>query len=385
MTGTGFMPNEAVEWGPMVVLYTFLSGLSLGGLVVAFLAVVMRTRDLAPFARFSLLAAFAFLVTSPLPLLLHLGRPERCYMIFVVPCFTSPMALFGAVFAIHAFLLGWIVLFVFGSAATFPSGFAAPPDHPRRWLRALIEFRAGPAVPRFERRVVGILLAADLAAALVFHGYVGALLGAVHGNPWWSSPLMPFLFIFSSEISGLSLFVLLAVLAARIRKAGSAPLPVRTVGRLLLISLAVETALEGARIAALAVEGGAVWRAASGLILGPLAPTYLVLQGLIGTLVPLFLLVWIVRRRPGGAAGRWILPACALLILAQVLAMRWNIVIGGQLFPRSLEGFRMYAPEWAGKEGLIAAAGLLALPFLLLFGLAKILPPWAEQMESRGA
>ena len=35
-----------------------------------------------------------------------------------------------------------------------------------------------------------------------------------------------------------------------------------------------------------------------------------------------------------------------------VLAMRWNVVIGGQLFSKSLRGFMSYKMEFAGHEGL---------------------------------
>ncbi|MCU0723131.1 MAG: polysulfide reductase NrfD, partial [Planctomycetes bacterium] len=325
MTGTGFMPNEAVEWGPMVVLYTFLSGLSLGGVVVAFFAIARRDRGLAPFARFSLLASFAFLVTCPLPLLLHLGRPELAWLIFVVPRFSSPMALFGAIFALHVLLLGLIVLLAFGSAPGALPLPEATASRPRRWIRGLVSFAAGPGFPRSGRAALGGLLAADLAVALVFHGYVGALLSAVGRNPWWSTPLMPFLFIFSSEASGTALFVLLAALAARRRGTAPARLPARAIARLLLLSLAVEAALEAARVAALAAEGGRVWEAVRSLVLGPLAPSYLGLQWAIGTLAPLALLAWIALCRENWAAGRRVLPAAALLILAGVLAMRWNI------------------------------------------------------------
>jgi hypothetical protein len=55
-----------------------------------------------------------------------------------------------------------------------------------------------------------------------------------------------------------------------------------------------------------------------------------------------------------------------LLILIGVLAMRWNVVIGGQLFSKSLRGVMSYKMEFAGLEGWFMGAILLALPFILL-------------------
>ena len=46
--------------------------------------------------------------------------------------------------------------------------------------------------------------------------------------------------------------------------------------------------------------------------------------------------------------------------------MRWNVVIGGQLFSKSLRGFMSYKMEFAGHEGWWLSLALLALPFIIL-------------------
>jgi hypothetical protein len=38
-------------------------------------------------------------------------------------------------------------------------------------------------------------------------------------------------------------------------------------------------------------------------------------------------------------------------ILSGVLAMRWNVVIGGQMFSKSLRGLMSYKMEFSGLEG----------------------------------
>src|SRR5208283_3354630 len=43
--------------------------------------------------------ALSFLLCATLPLLFHLGHPERCYEIMMTPHLTSPMAIFGFVYA----------------------------------------------------------------------------------------------------------------------------------------------------------------------------------------------------------------------------------------------------------------------------------------------
>ncbi len=56
----------------------------------------------------------------------------------------------------------------------------------------------------------------------------------------------------------------------------------------------------------------------------------------------------------------------SLLILAGIFAMRWNVVIGGQLFSKSLRGFTTFKFELTGQEGWLLSGALLLLPFLLL-------------------
>jgi predicted membrane protein len=65
----------------------------------------------------------------------------------------------------------------------------------------------------------------------------------------------------------------------------------------------------------------------------------------------------------------------SMLLLLQVFAMRWNVVIGGQMFSKSMSGFReAYVPEMFAKEGILAAALILFIPFVLLVIFEKVLP-----------
>jgi predicted membrane protein len=71
----------------------------------------------------------------------------------------------------------------------------------------------------------------------------------------------------------------------------------------------------------------------------------------------------------------------ALLVQVGIFSTRWNVVIGGQLFSKSLRGLTAYKLELGGIEGLFTALALLVLPFVILFVLLKILPPWPEARE----
>jgi predicted membrane protein len=59
--------------------------------------------------------------------------------------------------------------------------------------------------------------------------------------------------------------------------------------------------------------------------------------------------------------------------------MRWNVVIGGQLFSKSFLGYTTYKMGFVAREGLLTAIILTILPFVILWVLIKLLPPWPEK------
>src|ERR1051325_3337702 len=93
-------PNEqTLLWSVLIVVYPYVTGLVAGAFIMASLVRVFEVKALEPVYRLSLLTSFAFLLCAPLPLLLHLGHPERCFEVMMTPHLTSPMAIFGFVYA----------------------------------------------------------------------------------------------------------------------------------------------------------------------------------------------------------------------------------------------------------------------------------------------
>src|SRR5512137_2803801 len=79
-------PNEIeVHWSILVVVYPYLTGLVAGAFILASLVKVFNVKEVQPVYRLALLTALAFLLIAPLPLLLHLGHPERSLEIFLSP------------------------------------------------------------------------------------------------------------------------------------------------------------------------------------------------------------------------------------------------------------------------------------------------------------
>ena len=64
-----------------------------------------------------------------------------------------------------------------------------------------------------------------------------------------------------------------------------------------------------------------------------------------------------------------------------IFAMRWNVVIGGQLFSKSFLGYTTYKMDIVHREGLLPAILLMILPFGILWVLIKLFPPFEDHDE----
>ena len=81
------------------------------------------------------------------------------------------------------------------------------------------------------------------------------------------------------------------------------------------------------------------------------------------------------------AARKGLYSFAGIMTLIGIFAMRWNVVIGGQLFSKSFLGYTTYKMSFATREGLLPAVALMILPFVILWVLVKLLPPWPEKEE----
>ncbi len=88
-------------------------------------------------------------------------------------------------------------------------------------------------------------------------------------------------------------------------------------------------------------------------------------------------LVQIVKLSENARKGLYLLAGA--LTITGIFAMRWNVVIGGQLFSKSFLGYTTYKMEFATREGLLPALLVMILPFVILWALVKLLPPWMDE------
>ena len=106
-TGQNFVfPNEIhITWTVMIVLYPYITGMVAGAFIVSSFYHVFGMEKLKPIARFALVSSLAFLLFAALPLLIHLGRPDRALNILITPSFSSAMSGFGFIYMFYMFIV----------------------------------------------------------------------------------------------------------------------------------------------------------------------------------------------------------------------------------------------------------------------------------------
>jgi Ni/Fe-hydrogenase subunit HybB-like protein len=376
----GFIfPNEGViEWDLLIVVYPFITGLVAGAFVVSSLYHVFGIKSLQSVARFSLIAALAFLVVAPLPLVIHLGRPERALQMFMTPNLGSAMSGFGYIWLLYFLLVlaeVWLVFradivrYAKSSTGIWKTVYSA---------MALGVLEISDKARAVDAKIIKVLALIGIPSAFLLHGYVGFIFGAVKANPWWSTPLMPVVFLTSAIVSGIALLIILYVVAMKLRKVPLDPVTLRSMSLWLLGILCINLVLEGLEVFAMRYESEESWTILSRLLSEEIGLSYFGIQFLLGALLPLFALILVELSRLGETAKTSIRVLASAFVLVGVFAMRWNVVIGGQLVSKSLRGFTSYVPPLLGVEGVLMSAALVMAPFVFFFVLIRLLPPWEE-------
>jgi Ni/Fe-hydrogenase subunit HybB-like protein len=382
----GYMyPNEIeLQWSVLIVLYPFITGLVAGAFILASLERVFNVAAVRPTYRLALLTALAFLLVAPLPLQLHLGHPERSFEMYMTPHTSSAMAMFGFVYLWY--LMAVLVLEIWLDYRQDIVLIARESQGFRRRLYRVLALGSDNISEeslRLDEKVGRFLTIIGIPSAFLLHGYVGFIFGSVKANPWWSTPLMPIVFLFSAIVSGIALVMLLYMLTAWLKGLVIDMACVDTIARYFFYAFLVDFSLEMLDLIHRIYEADESFKSLDFMVHTRLYTSQVIVQIVLGTLFPLGLLALsqVVRLSESARRGFYILAG--LLTLMGIFAMRWNVVIGGQLFSKSFLGYTSYKMAFATREGLLAAIILLLLPLAILWGLLNLLPPWpAERTET---
>jgi Ni/Fe-hydrogenase subunit HybB-like protein len=374
----GFMyPNEIeLQWSILIVLYPFLTGIVAGAFILASLERGFNVPEVKPTYRLALLTALAFMIVAPLPLQLHLGHPERSFEMYLTPHTTSAMAMFGFVYLWY--LLAVLVIEIW---LDFRKDIVRMAQSSTGWRRpvyrmmTLGSYNVSPRSLEIDEKLGRFVTIVGIPSAFLLHGYVGFLFGSIKANPWWSTPLMPIVFLFSAIVSGIAAVLLLYIVYCFLNGIKRSVPCLDTMARYLFYAFLIDFSLEMLDLIHRNYEADESLKTLNFMVHTRLYGSQILLQIVIGTLVPIGLLAMVQLVSMSVRAREGIYVIASALTMCGIFAMRWNVVIGGQLFSKSFLGYTTYKMGFATKEGLLPALVLMALPFLILWLLVTLLPP----------
>ena len=377
----GFMyPNEVeLQWSVLIVLYPYITGLVAGAFILASLERVFKVEAVRPTYRLALLTALAFLLVAPLPLQLHLGHPERSLEMYLTPHTSSAMAMFGFVYLWYLTVVLLLEIWLEYRADIVRLS-KTTTGLWRIVYKALTlgSDNVSPGARIVDDKVGYTVTVIGIPSAFLLHGYVGFIFGSIKANPWWSTPLMPVVFLFSAMVSGIAAVLLLYVVSMWMRKQPIDMPCLDAIARYLFYTFVIDFTLEMLDLIHRTYEADESFRSLDFMVHTRLWFSHIVVQIVLGTLVPLLLLASTQLFRLAEKVRRTMYLVACGLILVGIFAMRWNVVIGGQLFSKSFLGYTSYKLDFVTREGLLPALALLVLPFAIFIVLVKVLPPWNQ-------
>ena len=382
---TGYVfPNETdIPWSLMIVIYPYITGLVAGSFTVATFYHVFGVSRFKPVARFALLTSLSFMIFVPVPLLMHLGHPERALNVLLTPHLTSAFAAFGFFAAFYVILVTLEIWF------SYREHIVAWAQERKGWwgrfyrVLTLGSYEISATTRAYDAKWIKALAIIGIVGAHGLHGYVGFVFGSLKSREWWGSDLMPAIFLVSAIVSGISILIVLYALTSRLRNTAVDKTCLKGLAYMLWGFLIFAMVLEFLEFANIVYKGREGVETTMALVAGPLWFSVWILQ-VGGSVVAFFILTYVIWR---GTQDRQLVVGtvfASLLMLVAVLAMRWNVVIGGQELSKTMHGLLYYYPTFLGREGIFASVVVFALPFGVLWVLTRLLPPWVQSEGHAG-
>ena len=379
-------PNDIhAHWTLMIVIYPYITGVVAGAFIVSALAHVFKLKSLMPVAKFALIFALSWLLFVTAPLLNHLGHPERALNMLFTPNFSGPsmMAGFGYIYMSYSILLIFEILFVYRYEMVLLKEKSTGVKKVIYNVLTLGTNDKSAQGRSIDHKVALVLGAVGIPLASMLHGYVGFIFGAVKSVEWWFTPLMPIIFLLSASVSGIAGILLFYIVIKKItgKMDEIKTETIKTLVKLLWTFFIFDFVFEMLEIAVHAYGGTPGWHHVSSALSGPLNWSFWTMQVKVLSLIPFIVLGYLSIKNVSRATLLTVAPIISFMLLIQVLFMRWNVVIGGQIMAKSERGFATYHPLWFEKEGILVTIIMLVAPIVTLWLLSKIFPLWESDSD----
>ena len=266
----------------IIVTYFFLGGLSVGAYVFSVAASYWK-QEFKPLAKRSAVLSLIALAMGMLVLLHDLGQPARAWRLFTA---FNPQS-----------MLSWGVWFLnaFGLMAFL--------------YTALLLINKEKAAKKFA--YIGLPFAVLTAT------YTAMLLSQAPDRELWHTALLPVLFMNGALISGIAIVMLFSLSSKHSEI-------ISKLGRIVSWLIILELAMVFGEFVLLLNGGTGSAAVAAGLLSGQIGCLFLGFEIVLGGIVPVVILL-------SGKSNAFLRFVASILILIGIFAMRYVIVVGGQL------------------------------------------------------
>ena len=369
-----FPNNEIVWWSILIVIYPYITGLIAGAFVVSGLSHVFKIKEFKPIANFALIAAFSFGLFAAVPLLFHLGQPQRAFEIYFTPHLTSAMSIFGYIYSSYLILLMLEIWLIYRPYFIQQANSTTGLQRKIWYILTLGVTTYHQDSAKIDQKLILFLAGIGIPWAFVLHGYVGFVFGSVKAIAWWASPLQPVIFLLSAIVSGMAmLMVMYTFVKWRSKAPYDYPLVKKFTAFLWGIFI-LAFVLEILEVLFARYESGHHWAIIEPLLNGPLFGSYVITQVLVLSVIPVILLGYVTLSNSKDKNMLHVANLGSFMLVLQVLFMRFNVVVGGQLISKSERGFVDYHWEIFGGEGVLVSATILAAPFVTFYLVSRFIP-----------
>jgi tetrathionate reductase subunit C len=282
-------------FGLNIAIYFYLTGLSAGSFILSTLAYGFGLKQYKPLGKVGVILATIVLIIAPVFLLIHIGMPLRAWHLFVYLNMASPIT-WGSflliLYPINCIIYGYFM------------------------------FRENMKLTRLFG-FIGIPLAISV------HGYTGFILAFGKARALWNTALMPILFLVSAIVSGIALMILVVVIKDRFfskEKKIDREL-IFSLGKLMAWMIVFDLFLVGSDLIVLSISHADAQAAAHLILGGKFSVLFLIVENLLGKIVP-FILMVVPRFRTLPAA-----VIASVLVVIGIFFMRYVVVVAGEFIP----------------------------------------------------
>lgn len=350
-----------VVWGLWVAMYLYFMELAAGCYLFATMDRIAGFKPFARMYRMALIAALAAMIGGLLHIWLDLGHPERFLNAYFSPSPSSVMT-----------FMVWTYT-VFGLVLVAQLVLEFRPD----WMKRLGRTYDSATQAR-DRGILKGLQILSIPLVIAFSAGVGALFGVQGARPYWHVGMYPVAFFITALVSGAGLMLVLAAffLPNQDEEHG---MIMRGLARLLAVFLFME-ALFLFTDYLVSLYGGLPDNVAAvrQVLTGPYAPSFWIIQVLIGMVIP-----FVIAVLPGlngkppllGLAGGLVLVGFVVTRITTVLPALTVPEFQGLLSafsdPRLSFDYIPSLSEWAVTVGIMGLALLIFLAAYAKLSLVK--------------